>query len=125
MGAILARAAHLHGTAYNAGMFRLAVTAFACLCASALSLAATATPEAPAVAASATGSPAEPQVLKEVAEDEHVRIEELRVRGQTKRLTVQPKIKGMSAYEIVPPEPGRDPAQDPKAGKRVLFTIGF
>jgi hypothetical protein len=106
-------------------MLRPALIALACLCAPALGLAANATPEAPAAAASATGGRAEAQVLKEVTEDDAVRIEETRVRGQTRRLTVQPKIKGMSAYEIVPPEPGRDPAQDPKAGKRVLFTIGF
>jgi hypothetical protein len=64
-------------------------------------------------------------VLHEVTEDDHVRIDETRVRGQTQRLTVQPKIKGMPAYDIVPPEPGRAPAQDGKAGKRVLFTLGF
>lgn len=106
-------------------MFRFAVAALACLCAPVLGWAANAPLEAPAAAASATGGRAEAQVLKEVTEDDAVRIEETRVRGQTRRLTVQPKIKGMSAYEIVPPEPGRDPAQDPKAGKRVLFTIGF
>lgn len=106
-------------------MFRLACVALICVCAPALSLAASANPETPAAAASATGGHPEPQVLKEVAEDDAVRIEETRVRGQTRRLTVQPKIKGLGSYEIVPPEPGRDPAQDPKAGKRVLFTIGF
>lgn len=83
-----------------------------------------------AVAAHATppvGSPlpGEPQVIQRVTEDEQVRIDELRVRGQTRRLTVQPKIKGMPAYEIVPPEPGRDPAQDPKAGQRVWFSLSF
>ncbi|MBN8489007.1 MAG: hypothetical protein J0M20_14950 [Burkholderiales bacterium] len=69
--------------------------------------------------------PGEPQVIQQVTEDEQVRIEELRVRGQTRRLTVQPKIKGLPAYEIVPPEPGRDPAQDPKAGQRVWFSLSF
>ena len=69
--------------------------------------------------------PGEPQVIQQITEDEQVRIEELRVRGQTRRLTVQPKIKGMPAYEIVPPEPGRAPAQDPKAGQRVWFSLSF
>jgi hypothetical protein len=79
-----------------------------------------------AVAAHATSPvPGEPQVIQQVTEDEQVRIEELRVRGQTRRLTVQPKIKGMPAYEIVPPEPGRAPTQDPKAGQRVWFSLSF
>lgn len=67
----------------------------------------------------------EPQVLQQVTEDDQVRIEELRVRGQTKKLTVQPKVKGMSAYEIAAPEPGRAPADDPKAGQRVWLSISF
>jgi hypothetical protein len=106
-------------------MLRFIPFALACLAAPALGLAAGTAPLPPAVAASSAGGAGEPQVLHEVTEDEHVRIEETRVRGQTRRLTVQPKVKGLGAYEIVPPEPGRDPAQDPKAGKRVLFTIGF
>jgi hypothetical protein len=70
-------------------------------------------------------TPPEPQVLQQVTEDENVRIEELRVRGQTKRLTVQPKIRGVGPYEIAPPEPGRAPADDPKAGQRVWLSITF
>lgn len=106
-------------------MLRPTLFALACLAAPALCVAADTPPLPAEVAASSASGAIEPQVLKEVTEDDHVRIEEIRVRGQTRRLTVQPKIKGMGAYEIVPPEPGRDPAQDPKAGKRVLFTIGF
>ena len=67
----------------------------------------------------------EPQVLHQVTEDEQIRIEELRVRGQTRRLTVQPKIKGIGPYEIAAPEPGRAPADDPKAGQRVWLSITF
>jgi hypothetical protein len=67
----------------------------------------------------------EPQVLRQVTEDDNVRIEELRVRGQTKRLTVKPKIPGMSAYEIAPPEPGRAPGDDPKAGQRIWLSLTF
>jgi hypothetical protein len=73
----------------------------------------------------AAGGSGEPQVLRSVAEDDQVRIEELRVRGQTKRLTVKPKIKGMDSYEITPPEPGRAPAEDPKAGQRVWWSFTF
>lgn len=67
----------------------------------------------------------EPQVLHQVTEDDKVRIEELRVRGQTKRLTVKPKIKGLDGYEITPPEPGRAPGDDPKAGQRVWWSFSF
>ncbi|MGM9485961.1 hypothetical protein [Ideonella sp. YS5] len=67
----------------------------------------------------------EPQVLNQVTEDDNVRIEELRVRGQTRRLTVKPKIPGMNAYEIATPEPGRAPGDDPKAGQRVWWSITF
>ena len=80
---------------------------------------------APTAANSASGPtlPPEPQVLHQVSEDDHVRIEELRVRGQTQRITVQPKIPGMPAYEVVPPTPGKPPSQDPKAGQRVWLTL--
>jgi hypothetical protein len=66
--------------------------------------------------APAQRTPAEPQVLNQVTEDDNVRIEELRVRGQTRRLTVKPKIPGMNAYEIAAPEPGRGPAT-PRCGR--------
>jgi hypothetical protein len=75
--------------------------------------------------APAQRTPAEPQVLNQVTEDDNVRIEELRVRGQTRRLTVKPKIPGMNAYEIAAPEPGRAPGDDPKAGQRVWWSITF
>lgn len=83
-----------------------------------------AVPANPTEAAASRKVP-EPQVLQQVTEDDQVRIEELRVRGQTRKLTVQPKIKGMGAYEITPPEPGRAPADDPKAGQRVWLSITF
>ena len=67
----------------------------------------------------------EPQVLHQVTEDDNVRIEELRVRGQTKRLTVKPKIKGVDGYEIVPIDPSRAPGEDTKAGQRVWWSFSF
>jgi hypothetical protein len=70
-------------------------------------------------------TPPEPQVLHQVTEDDNVRIEELRVRGQTRRLTVKPKIPGMGSYEIAAPEPGRAPGEDPKAGQRVWWSLTF
>jgi hypothetical protein len=95
-----------------------------CLAALLLPLAALAAEPSP-VPGNPAGAAGEPQVLHQVTEDDQVRIEELRVRGQTRRLTVQPKVKGLGAYEILPPEPGRDPAQDPKAGQRVWFSLNF
>jgi hypothetical protein len=92
----------------------------------ALPLVAAAAPQAPLTQQDEAGSArGEPQVLHQVTEDEQVRIDELRVRGQTRRLSVQPKIKGMPAYELAAPEAGRDPAQDPKAGQRIWFSLTF
>jgi hypothetical protein len=67
----------------------------------------------------------EPAIQKLTSEDDHVRITELRVRGQTQTLTVQPKIPGVPAYDIVVPQPGVDPAQDPQAGQRVWWSLKF
>lgn len=80
---------------------------------------------APATPQQAARQAPEPQVLEQVTEDDNVRIEELRVRGQTRRLTVKPKIKGLDGYEIAAPEPGRAPSEDPKAGQRVWWSLKF
>lgn len=68
----------------------------------------------------------EPAVQRAVAEDDNVRIEELRVRGLTQRVVVQPKIPGVKAYEIEPPEPGRDTtAARGGSGQRVWRVLSF
>ncbi len=67
----------------------------------------------------------EPAIQKLTSEDDHVRITELRVRGQTQTLTVQPKVPGLPAYDIVVPRAGVDPAQDPQAGQRVWWSLKF
>ena len=77
---------------------------------------------------SATGSGGEPKVQHTVIEDDATRIEELKVRGQTQRITVQPK--GMKAYEIIPADQGRDMSESAgsqrgAAGKRVWRIITF
>lgn len=46
-----------------------------------------------------------------MAEDDHVRVEELRVRGESRQITVQPKMPGARPYEIVPPSGAHDPSQ--------------
>ena len=46
-----------------------------------------------------------------MAEDEQVRVEELRVRGESRHITVQPKLPGARPYEIVPASGALDPSQ--------------
>jgi len=60
-----------------------------------------------------------------VTEDSQVRIEEERVRGQVQRIVVRPKVPGLPAYEIAPPTPGRGADPDPRAGKRIWWSLNF
>lgn len=64
----------------------------------------------------------EPQVQRQVSEDDQVRIEELKVRGETQRIVVRNKsgqLKG-SQYQLLPGSAARDPSQGgPAAGQRV------
>lgn len=57
-------------------------------------------------------SRAEPEVKRAVLEDDNVRIEELRVRGQVQRIVVTPKTAGTRPYEIAPADTGRDYSQN-------------
>jgi Protein of unknown function (DUF2782) len=75
---------------------------------------------AEAKAATKTANPridtqAEPKIERIVVQDDGVRIEELRVRGQTQRIVVKPKHG--AEYEIVVPAGGRDPGTN-RAGQR-------
>jgi len=72
----------------------------------------------------------EPKVQVTVVEDDATRIEELKVRGQTQRITVKPKKAGTKGYEIIPADPGRDStfSADSKrggAGKSVWHVLSF
>jgi hypothetical protein len=69
----------------------------------------------------------EPQVKQTVVEDDHVRVEELRVRGQLQRAVVQPKLPGVKPYEIVTGDAGRDPGDAHRGamGQRVWNVFGF
>ena len=61
-----------------------------------------------------------------VSEDDWVRIDELRLRGQTQRLTVQPKRGNGRPYEILQPTPGADATQHrDAAGQRVWPVLTF
>ena len=74
--------------------------------------------QAPARVPSAASAPApahpDPSIRRTVVEDDQVRIEELRVRGQLQRITISPKASGVRPYEIAPPDSGRDPSQQTK-----------
>jgi len=74
-------------------------------------------------------TPARPEaaVKLTVIEDDQVRIEELRVRGQVQRITVSPKASGVQPYQIVPPEGGRDMSQQSKgiSGQRLWQFFSF
>ncbi len=65
----------------------------------------------------------EPVVQRLVSEDESVRIEELRVRGQTRRIVVRSKLPGAPAYQIGTAADGRDAAQDRRSEGRSLWQV--
>lgn len=61
-----------------------------------------------------------------VIEDDGVRIEETRLRGQPLRITVQSKLGQVRAYEIIVGSGGRDPSQDRgAAGQRAWSLFSF
>ncbi|WP_232540049.1 DUF2782 domain-containing protein [Azohydromonas aeria] len=70
----------------------------------------------------------EPKVQQIVIQDEGNRIEELRVRGQTQRIHVQPR--NGAAYEVIPDSGATDIGSDPSsrrgaAGRRVWNVFNF
>ena len=65
----------------------------------------------------------EPKVQRLVSEDDRVRIEELRVRGITRRVTVQSKLPGAPAYQIGTNSDGRDASQDRRSEGRALWQL--
>ena len=82
-----------------------------------------------AFGATPAADPGEPAVKYTVIEGEGARIEELRVRGQTQRITVTPKGRG-KPYEIIPPAGSQDLQEAPNgvkgaAGKRVWHVLSF
>ena len=76
--------------------------------------------------------PPEPKVEKTVSEDDQVRIEELKVRGEAKKVTVKNKLTKAPDYEIVVNDAGRESAGGtgtglPKSGSgsRVWNVLKF
>lgn len=78
----------------------------------------------PAPAASAAAKAISPDLR--VVEDDNVRIEETRVRGQLQRIVVHTRLGGARSYEIVVGTPGRDLSQDRGAvGQRAWSLLTF
>lgn len=72
----------------------------------------------------------EPAVQRTVLEDDGSRIEELRVRGQTRRIVVQPKVGPRAGYEIIVGDGLREPPAGGNAdkgaiGQRVWHVFSF
>ena len=83
---------------------------------------------APAPAATRPG--AEPVVKRTVIEDDGARIDELKVRGHTQRITVTPKVGPKRGYEIITGDGSRDLGDGANtsrgaAGKRVWNVLSF
>jgi hypothetical protein len=86
--------------------------------------------EPPGGAASASTSTSatsdEPSVQRIRIEDDAVRIDELRVRGLTRKISVKPKLAGAKAYDIVPGAAGSDPSlHRDSTGQRVWNLFSF
>jgi hypothetical protein len=99
--------------------------------ASASAASAASAPAAPVAPGGSDNRPdrGEPAVVKTVVEDDGTRIDELKIRGQSKRVTVTPKKIG-KPYEIIPPSNGRDQSEgaggsNGAAGKRVWPVLSF
>jgi hypothetical protein len=88
---------------------------------------------APAQAQEAIAEPratAEPKVQHIVVEDKGSKIEELRVRGETQRIVVTPKVGTTKPYEIIPADGSREMFDGVNtsrgaAGKRVWHILNF
>ncbi len=83
-----------------------------------------------ATVATATSGPRTDQRIERIQiEDAGSRIDELRVGGETRSITVTPK-GGMPAYEVVPASANRAPVSDRNSsaasgGTRVWKILGF
>lgn len=74
----------------------------------------------------APGTGSEAALQRLVSEDDQVRITELRLRGQTQRITVDNKDSAAPRYEITPQAAGSDPSgARTSAGQRVWTVLSF
>jgi hypothetical protein len=67
----------------------------------------------------------EAAVQRTVNEDDQVRIEEVRVRGQTQSITVKSKIRGFAPYQILPGSGARDPSQPGQGSGQRVWNFVF
>jgi hypothetical protein len=81
-----------------------------------------AVPVRAAASAPASGPP-EARVQRTHSEDNHVQIDELRVRGLNRRVVVQSKLAGAPAYEIGTNNDARDSSQDSRSEGRSLWQL--
>jgi hypothetical protein len=65
----------------------------------------------------------EPQVRRIVSDDRSARVDELRVRGITRNVTVQSKLPGAPAYRIGNISDGSEAAEDRPAASRALWRL--
>ena len=81
----------------------------------------------PAALAASAPPARERGVERNVAEDDNVRVEETRVRGESLRIVVKPKTGGGKEYEIVPATGAVDPPQpnNRRVGDRVWRLFSF
>ena len=99
-----------------------AALAFSTLAGACLAQAVVAKPPPPA----ASAAPTVQTVTKTVIEDDAVRIEETRLRGQAQRITVRSKLPGVKDYEIIVAPGAQDTSQDRgAAGKRAWSLFSF
>ena len=70
-----------------------------------------------------TSGPPEARVQRTHSEDNHVRVDELRVRGLNRRVVVQSKLPGAPAYEIGTNNDARDSSQDRRSEGRSLWQV--
>ncbi len=81
---------------------------------------------AQSAAAPATPASAPASSQQRVLEDDNVRIEETRQRGQVQRIRVQSKLPGVRDYEITASPGGKDLSQNPgTVGKRSWSILDF
>ena len=85
---------------------------------------------APARVENQAASPSEPAVQHIVIEDKGSKIDELRVRGQTRHVIVTPKVGLTKSYEIIVSRTGRIPVDgaagvNGAVGQRVWNVLDF
>lgn len=103
-----------------------ACTAWAALGGASAALAQAGPQQAGAAPAAAPAASAAAGSERRVIEDNGVRIEELRIRGEVRSVTVQSKLGGTRPYEVLVRRNGRDPSQDKGgAGHSVWSLFSF